>query len=68
MQARWSRHKIWGLLGALDDNDVDKIRSILKNLKHIKVNSIHDVHLTNPKIFIKVVNDYLEDLKKEDKI
>jgi pimeloyl-ACP methyl ester carboxylesterase len=63
IQARWSRHKTWGLLGALDDNDVDKIRSIVKTLKHVKVNAIHDVHLAKPKIFIKVVNDYLESLK-----
>ena len=62
IQARWSRHETWGLLGALDDEDVEKISSIVKGLKHVKVNSIHDVHLSKPKIFIKVVNEYLESL------
>jgi len=63
IQARWSRHETWGLLGALDADDVEKIRSIVKDIKCEKVNAIHDVHLAKPKIFIKVVNDYLAELK-----
>ncbi|MFA5249163.1 MAG: alpha/beta hydrolase [Candidatus Paceibacterota bacterium] len=63
IQARWSRHETWGLLGALDDNDVEKIRSIVKNIKVAKVNAIHDVHLAKPELFIRVVNEYLADLK-----
>jgi pimeloyl-ACP methyl ester carboxylesterase len=62
IQARWSRHETWGLLGALEDKDVEKVSSIVKDLKCVKVNSIHDVHLSKPKIFIKVVNDYLRSL------
>jgi len=60
IQAKWSRDETWGLLGAIDDKDVEKIQSIVKNLKVVKVNSFHDVHLAKPKIFIKVVNDYLK--------
>ena len=63
IQARWSRHKTWGLLGALDDNDVEKIRSIVRNIKVAKVNAIHDVHLAKPEIFIKTANNYLANLK-----
>jgi len=63
IHAYWSRHKTWGLLGALDNNDVEKIRSIVKNIKVVKVNAIHDVHLAKPKIFIKAVSEYLEGLK-----
>ncbi|MFA5355396.1 MAG: alpha/beta hydrolase [Candidatus Paceibacterota bacterium] len=68
IHAYWSRHKTWGLLGALDDNDVEKIRSIVKDIKVAKVNAIHDVHLAKPGIFIKVVSEYLEGLKEENKI
>jgi len=63
IHAYWSRHKTWGLLGALDDKDVDKIHSIVKDIKVVKVNAIHDVHLAKPKIFIKAVSEYLEGLK-----
>ncbi|MFA5247626.1 MAG: alpha/beta hydrolase [Patescibacteria group bacterium] len=64
IHAYWSRHKTWGLLGALDDNDVEKIRSIVKNIRVTKVNAMHDVHLTKPKIFIKTVNDFLQSLDR----
>ncbi|MDD5639191.1 MAG: alpha/beta hydrolase [Candidatus Pacebacteria bacterium] len=59
IHAYWSRHETWGLMGALDDNDVIKIRSIVKNIQVAKVNVIHDVHLAKPEVFIKVVDDYL---------
>ncbi|MDD5569081.1 MAG: alpha/beta hydrolase [Candidatus Pacebacteria bacterium] len=65
IQARWSRHKTWGLMGALDDEDAGKISAIVKNVKVVKVNAIHDVHLAQPKTFIKAVNDYLLELKHE---
>jgi len=65
IQARWSRHETWGLLGALDDDDAEKIRSTVKDIKVVKVNAVHDVHLAKPKIFTKVVNDYLESLSTE---
>lgn len=64
IHAFWSRHKTWGLLGALDDNDVEKISSIVKDIKVVKVNTLHDVHLAKPKIFIKAVNNYLLSLDK----
>jgi len=65
IHAYWSRHKTWGLLGALDDSDVEKIRSIVKDIKVVKVNAMHDVHLAKPKTFIKVVSDFLQSLDKE---
>ncbi|MDD5251158.1 MAG: alpha/beta hydrolase [Patescibacteria group bacterium] len=63
IQALWSRHATWGLLGALDDKDVEKIRALVKNLQVVKVKAIHDVHLSKPKIFIKAVNEYLDSLR-----
>ena len=62
IHAYWSRHETWGLLGALDNNDVDRICSIVKDIKVVQVNAMHDVHLAKPKIFIKVVNEYLQSL------
>ncbi|MDD5291504.1 MAG: alpha/beta hydrolase [Patescibacteria group bacterium] len=62
--AYWSRHETWGLLGALDDKDVEKIRSIVKGIQVVKVNAMHDVHLAKPGIFINAVDSYLENLNK----
>jgi pimeloyl-ACP methyl ester carboxylesterase len=65
IHAKWSRDKNWGLIGAMDDGDAEKIRSSVKDLTYVKVDSFHDVHLSKPKIFIKVVDSYLESLRKE---
>jgi pimeloyl-ACP methyl ester carboxylesterase len=64
IHARWSRHATWGLLGALDDADAEKIRSLVKDITYVNVNAVHDVHLGKPKLFIKAVREYLENLKK----
>ncbi|MFA4999430.1 MAG: alpha/beta hydrolase [Parcubacteria group bacterium] len=63
IQARWSRHRTWGLLGALDDNDAEKISSAVKNIKVVKVDAIHDVHLAKPKLFVNTVDEYLSSTK-----
>ena len=60
IHAYWSRHKTWGLLGALDDKDVQKIKSLLKDVQVVKVNAMHDVHLSKPKVFVEVVDNFLD--------
>lgn len=59
IQAKWSRHEYWGLLGALDDNDVEKIRLVTRNLTVVKTKAFHDVHLSKPKEFILLLDNYL---------
>jgi pimeloyl-ACP methyl ester carboxylesterase len=62
IHAKWSRHKTWGLIGAMDDDDAGIVRSTVRSLKYVRVDSFHDVHLAKPKIFVKVVADYLDGL------
>jgi pimeloyl-ACP methyl ester carboxylesterase len=64
IQANWSRDEHWGILGALDDEGVEKIRSLVKDLKHLKVEAQHDVHLSKPEVFIPVVTEFLGELKE----
>jgi len=64
IQAYWTRRKTWGLIGTLDDNDVKKMCSFVKNIHMVKVNAMHDVHLADPKKFINVVEKFLDDLEK----
>ena len=66
IQARCYRDENWGIIGALEDKDVEKIIPLVKNIKRVKVDSFHDVHLSKPKTFIKVVSDYLGSLKSSN--
>jgi pimeloyl-ACP methyl ester carboxylesterase len=63
IHANWSKSKYWGILGALDNTDVNKIKSIVKNLKYERVNANHDVHLSKPKLFTKAAKEFLNNLK-----
>lgn len=67
IQAIATRHEYWGIIGALDDNDVKKAESLVKDIKVVKVNSYHDVHLSKPKIYTQVVTEYLKELKNKEK-
>lgn len=62
IHAKWSRDKNWGLIGAMDDQDAEKIRSSVKQVTYVQVDSFHDVHLSKPRIFTRVVDGFLKQL------
>lgn len=48
-----------GLLdGAIDQNDADKVMSLLVNGKYQRIDASHLIHLDKPKEFIKIMNDF----------
>ena len=63
IHAKWSRHAYWGLIGAMDDEDAERIRRKVEHLTYVKVDSFHDVHLSKPRVFIKVVDGFLKSLE-----
>jgi len=46
------------LNGAMDQNDADKVMSLLKNGEYKKIESMHVVHLDKPEEFITIVNEF----------
>lgn len=59
MQANWSRHKTWGLLGAMDDSDVGIIKTLVKNLSYEKADAMHDIHAEKPRWWLDKFNRFL---------
>jgi pimeloyl-ACP methyl ester carboxylesterase len=60
LQASWSRHETWGLLGALDDKDVQRIQSLVKDLRYAHINSGHGIHIGEPGWYLEQVNVFVE--------
>ena len=58
LQASWSRHETWGLLGAMDDTDVQRIKSLVKDLQYAYIDSSHGIHLGEPKWYLEQVNSF----------
>jgi pimeloyl-ACP methyl ester carboxylesterase len=61
LQAKWSRDKNWGLLGAMDDLDVQKIRSLVKDLQYAHIDSGHGIHIGEPDWYLEQVKGFLRD-------
>ena len=62
LQAAWSRHKTWGLVGAMDDTDVQKIQSLVKDIRYAHIGSLHGIHLVKPKWYLEQVHSFVDGL------
>jgi pimeloyl-ACP methyl ester carboxylesterase len=62
LQASSSRNKTWGLLGAMDDQDVKKIQSLVKNMRYAHIDSGHGIHIGAPAWYLDLVNRFLNNL------
>jgi hypothetical protein len=60
MQASWSRHETWGLLGAMDDKDVEKIKALVKDLHYVKIDSSHGIHMGHPDWYVQQVCEFVD--------
>lgn len=62
LQASWSRDERWGLLGAMDDEDVQKIKAMVKDLRYAHIDSGHGIHLGEPQWYLEQVNSFIKSL------
>jgi pimeloyl-ACP methyl ester carboxylesterase len=65
MQANWSRHATWGLLGAMDDRDVARVRSLVKALHYERADAMHDIHAEKPTWWLEKFTRFVGDLNLE---
>jgi len=63
MQAHWSRHPYWGLLGAMDAADVQKIRSLVKDVRYAFIDSGHGIHVGEPDWYLQQVEAFLKEVE-----
>ena len=68
LHAPWSRHENWGLLGAMDDSDVERVRSLVKDFHYAKIESGHAIHLENPEAFLNEFFRFTDKLAAEGKL
>jgi len=68
MHAYWSRHKTWGLLGAMDDSDVEQVKSLVKDFQYARIDSGHGIHIENPDLFLEAFFNFTDNLKAEGKL
>jgi hypothetical protein len=48
LQASGFRHPTWGLVGAMDETDVQNIQSLVKDLRYAHIECRHAIHMLKP--------------------
>jgi len=62
------QHETWGLLGAIGDDDLARIASVVEDLKVIEVSGAHEVHLVRPDIYLRELIKFVDDLRAQHKL
>jgi pimeloyl-ACP methyl ester carboxylesterase len=60
------RHETWGLLGAIDDNDLERIVSLVDDIKCIQISGGHEIHMLQPQVYIDEINNFVDTLGYEN--
>jgi pimeloyl-ACP methyl ester carboxylesterase len=68
LHANWSRHDTWGLLGAMDDNDANRVKSLLDDIHYARIDSNHAIHIENPDLFLEAFFSFTDSLTAEGKL
>jgi pimeloyl-ACP methyl ester carboxylesterase len=60
-----SRHEAWGLLGAMDENDLERVVALVDDLKVVEIPGGHEIHMLQPRRYIDEITGFVGDLKFE---
>jgi len=68
MRAAASRHETWGLLGAIDDNDLECIVSLVEDLKYVQISGGHEIHMVQPGRYIEELTKFVDNLRVKNRL
>jgi pimeloyl-ACP methyl ester carboxylesterase len=68
LRADASRHETWGLLGAIDANDLECIVSLVDDLQVVQIPGGHEIHLVQPRRYIDEIEKFVDALQEENKL
>jgi pimeloyl-ACP methyl ester carboxylesterase len=57
-----TRHETWGLLGAMDANDMERVVSLVDDLKVVEIPGGHEIHMLQPDRYIDEITKFVGDL------
>src|SRR5512142_2280094 len=63
MRVPATRDPNWGLLGAIDDQDLQRIRALVRDLKVVEITGAHEIHMVRPERYITELTTFVDELK-----
>jgi len=58
LQANWFRDARFGLVGAMDDKDIKRLRLLVPHAHYKRITSGHMIHFEKPDQYIKIVKEF----------
>ncbi len=63
-----SRHETWGIIGAIDDNDLERIVSLVNDLQCVQIPGGHAIHQEQPVRYIEELIKFVDNLRDKKKL
>lgn len=63
LHANWKRYPEYGLVGAMDDKDAQRMLELVPHAQYKKIPANHVIHVFKPKEYIEAVKDFAANLK-----
>jgi pimeloyl-ACP methyl ester carboxylesterase len=68
LRASAYRHETWGLIGAMDNDDLERMKMLIKDLKVVQMSNYHEIHMMQPLNYVLEVATFIEDLQTKNKL
>lgn len=68
MRADATRHETWGLLGAMDRDDLIRVVMHVEDLQYVQIPGRHEIHVVQPQRYINELIRFVDDLREEGKL
>jgi pimeloyl-ACP methyl ester carboxylesterase len=62
------RHETWGLVGAMDDKDLERVVALVDDLQCVQISGAHEIHMVQPQRYIDEIIKFVDHLKDEIKL
>lgn len=57
-----SRHETWGILGAIDDDDLRRIEALVDDLRVVEIPGKHEIHMESPERYVEELTRFVDEL------
>ena len=62
------RHETWGLVGAMEDKDVERVSTLVDDLQCVQISGGHEIHMVQPRRYIDELTKFIDDLRDKKKL
>lgn len=66
--AHATRHETWGIIGALDENDLQRMKTLVDDLQVVDIPGGHEIHMMHPSRYIDELMKFVDDLCAMNKL